>query len=316
MVLLIISIIFFLIFFEIVARLSYNFYSNYNSEMWRYAVEIKKHSLNENLPHEHQPYKESVLYGITIKTNNDGFRAEKDYNLTKSKNTFRILVLGDSVTLGWGVEYNKTYPKLLENKLNQLKIKNFEVINMGVGNYNTPMELETLKSKGLKYNPDFIILGYYINDAELTPQKIKFNFIKRNSYLFAFLWDKYINIKIKSNSNFNYTSFYSSLYKKDFEGRKNTESALRQIIQISKLNNITVLVVNFPEFHNFKNYSFNEVNEFVSNITEQEGATYLDLLPYYKNYNPQDIWVSFEDVHPNELGHNIAADAIYTTFLI
>jgi len=45
----------------------------------------------------------------------------------------------------------------------------------------------------------------------------------------------------------------------------------------------------------------------------QQGAVTLDLLPYYKKYDPKDLIASFMDGHPNKLGHKIAADAIYET---
>src|SRR5215203_5810991 len=40
--------------------------------------------------------------GAPVKINNLGFRDPRDYDLAKKPNTFRILVLGDSVTFGHG----------------------------------------------------------------------------------------------------------------------------------------------------------------------------------------------------------------------
>ena len=313
--LLIITLLFFMVFLEIITRIGYNCFSDYNTEMWRYAVEIKQPSNNLNLPFEHAPYRKAFLYGAEINTNNEGFRADRDYTLNKSGDTFRILVLGDSVALGWGVNFNETYSQLLEKKFNQLNTTNFEVINLGIGNYNTAMELEILKDKGLKYNPDLIILGYYINDAEIAPEKLKtdlIGLIKSHSYLYALLGDKYLDLKIGSSADYNYTNYYSALYKEGFEGKNKAESALKEISEISKSNKISLIVVIFPEFHNFKDYAFQNATDFVTNISEQENIPYLDLLPYYKEYNPKDIWVSYEDAHPNTLGHKIAAEAIYS----
>ena len=66
------TIIVLLLFFEIVLRVFYPFYSNYNTEMWRYAVESKKISLFPGLGHEHVPNKSNQLYGVEIRTNSDG----------------------------------------------------------------------------------------------------------------------------------------------------------------------------------------------------------------------------------------------------
>ena len=49
--------------------------------------------------------------------NSLGFRDRREYSLEKPPNTFRILVLGDSVTFGHGTLDDTTYPYLLEQQL-------------------------------------------------------------------------------------------------------------------------------------------------------------------------------------------------------
>ncbi len=73
------------------------------------------------------------------------------------------------------------------------------------------------------------------------------------------------------------------------------------------------LAVLFPAFVQFEDYPFQKVHESVGAWLQQQGAVTLDLLPYYKKYDPKDLIASFMDGHPNKLGHKIAADAIYET---
>ncbi|MBU1849701.1 MAG: hypothetical protein KKH40_03155, partial [Nanoarchaeota archaeon] len=47
---------------------------------------------------------------------------------------------------------------LNENKLD------YEVINLGVSGYGTDQELILLQKEGLKYNPDVVILGFYLEN--------------------------------------------------------------------------------------------------------------------------------------------------------
>jgi GDSL-like Lipase/Acylhydrolase. len=104
------------------------------------------------------------LKEFRISINSDNFR-DREYTIEKSNDTIRIIALGDSFTFGWGVDLNDTWPKQLENLLNKrCQKKKFEVLNMGVPGYNTPMEIEFFKLKGIKYNPDIIILAYVGND--------------------------------------------------------------------------------------------------------------------------------------------------------
>lgn len=117
------------IFFELGLRLLYPLYANYNTEMWRYCAEFKQRSDLLNMGHEHKPNKHGILYGVEVKTNSRGFRADKDYDASKPDNVIRILVLGDSITMGWGVNYKDTYPFILETLLNENSSKTYEVIN-------------------------------------------------------------------------------------------------------------------------------------------------------------------------------------------
>src|SRR5262249_37828642 len=55
--------------------------------------------------------------GVPVHTNSLELRDPREYSLEKRPNTFRILVLGDSVTFGHGSLYEHTYPFLLEQRL-------------------------------------------------------------------------------------------------------------------------------------------------------------------------------------------------------
>ena len=101
--------------------------------------------------------------GVPVHTNSLGFRATRDYDLRKSPNTFRILVLGDSVTFGHGAVHD--YPSLLEAMLKQWKPDtDWQVWNLGVPGYNTSQELAQLRELGPAYQPDLVIVGFFIND--------------------------------------------------------------------------------------------------------------------------------------------------------
>jgi lysophospholipase L1-like esterase len=308
--LLFITLILILFFAEVALRITYPFYKNYNTEMWRYASELKMLSDNPERGHEHVPNKSFVLYGVSISTNSLGFRSDREYSQTKKENVIRILVMGDSITVGWGVQYSQTYPKLLEDLLNKgSKDKRYEVINTGVGNYNSVNELETLK-KYIYLNPDIIIVGFYINDIEKVkyPSKL-FYFFMKNSYLYAFIGDKIINAKF--GKSYSYQEYYGDLYKDEYL-RGRFRKAVREIDSIAKEHHIPVLFVNIPEFHRFRDYPFPQVNSFLENdILAQTSVYYINLLPYFINETPEKLWVSHEDPHPNAEGHKIIARSLY-----
>lgn len=101
--------------------------------------------------------------GVPVRTNSLGFRATREYDLRKGPNTFRILMLGDSVTFGHGAVHD--YPSLLEGMLEQWQPEtDWQVWNLAVPGYNTSQELAQLRELGPAYQPDLVIVGFYLND--------------------------------------------------------------------------------------------------------------------------------------------------------
>ena len=103
--------------------------------------------------------------GVPVHINSLGFRDEREYSLVKGPTTFRILVLGDSVTFGHGSVGEHTYPFLFEQKLKAWRPDvDWQVWNMGVPGYNTSQELAYLLQVGPAYHPDLVVLGFFEND--------------------------------------------------------------------------------------------------------------------------------------------------------
>lgn len=105
--------------------------------------------------------------GVPVHINALGFRDSRDYALEKQPGTFRILVLGDSVTFGHGALSDTTYPYLLEQRLKRWRPDvGWQVWNLGVPGYNTAQELKYLERVGPIYQPDLVIVGFYENDLQ------------------------------------------------------------------------------------------------------------------------------------------------------
>lgn len=70
--------------------------------------------------------------GLDITINNDGLRGKADFVGRKSNDTYRVVCLGDSMTMGYGVDDDDAYPARLQS-INQ----SVQVVNMGMGGYST-----------------------------------------------------------------------------------------------------------------------------------------------------------------------------------
>lgn len=80
--------------------------------------------------------------------------------------TFKILLLGDSVSWGDGIHDPRlTYPWLLEKRLSEARGVTVEVINSAVPGYSTFQEFRYLQLHGLSLKPDLIIIQFCLNDV-------------------------------------------------------------------------------------------------------------------------------------------------------
>ncbi len=109
--------------------------------------------------------KSTKEFSYTINTNENGFR--DSHEKEKQEGVVRVIGLGDSMTFGNTVEQNETYLYRLEEELNQFWDKEgykVEVINLGAGGFGTKEEEIALEKYGLGYEPDLVLVGFYIND--------------------------------------------------------------------------------------------------------------------------------------------------------
>jgi hypothetical protein len=103
--------------------------------------------------------------GVPVHINSLELRDPREYALSKGLHTFRILVLGDSVTFGHGSVYDHTYPFLVEERLKAWRPDvDWQVWNAAVPGYNTSQELAQLLEVGDRFQPDLVIVGFYDND--------------------------------------------------------------------------------------------------------------------------------------------------------
>ncbi|MBU0755313.1 MAG: SGNH/GDSL hydrolase family protein, partial [Planctomycetes bacterium] len=90
----------------------------------------------------------------------------KEVAVPKPENTFRILVLGDSVVFGEGVAFHNTFSSLLEAALQEAPgRKKIEVINAGVNGYSPFNELHYYLEQGRKFEPDLVVTVFCMNDV-------------------------------------------------------------------------------------------------------------------------------------------------------
>jgi lysophospholipase L1-like esterase len=97
--------------------------------------------------------------------NSLGFRGH-EIETPKPPGALRIAVIGDSVTMGWGVGDGETYPAQLEALLRaRFPGRHIDVVNLGVGGYDTRQEVVLLGRNLERLQPDVVLVGFYSNDV-------------------------------------------------------------------------------------------------------------------------------------------------------
>ncbi len=133
---------------------------------------ILRPSKNKERIYEANPNSEGYAWKAQVKINSYGFR-DKEYSINKDVKTYRIITLGDSVTFGNFLSIEDTFSDQLEVLANEAG-KNFVVLNLGLGGYDTLQEVATLEHIGIQFQPDLVVVNYVINDMGSTSPNLQY----------------------------------------------------------------------------------------------------------------------------------------------
>jgi lysophospholipase L1-like esterase len=79
----------------------------------------------------------------------------------------RVIMAGDSITFGIGVNQDEAFPQELQRRLLERGLEDVEVWNAGVPGYSMPDHLGLLRSRLLALAPDMIVLQIGRNDSAI-----------------------------------------------------------------------------------------------------------------------------------------------------
>ncbi len=134
---------------------------------------VYRRSTNPILSYEFKPGYRSDAKDLPFDyraINSHGFRdVERQY--AKPPGAKRIILLGDSVVVGYRIGQ---IDQLMSRQLEMLYGReNVEVLNMAVTGYCTRSEVELLRVRGVKYDPDIVILVFVENDfRNFNPESV------------------------------------------------------------------------------------------------------------------------------------------------
>ena len=109
-------------------------------------------------------YRDSYEFGYEPTPNFDGHNSlgfkNDDYPPLKRRGVFRVMLAGDSLA--------EAYGDVLRLELERLMPPGhtLELWNIGVGGYNLSQYVRRLRRRGMRYEPDLVILFHCLNDLD------------------------------------------------------------------------------------------------------------------------------------------------------
>jgi lysophospholipase L1-like esterase len=238
----------------------------------------------------------------------------------KSQDVFRILVMGDSLTYGYGIEEQYTYAHQLQELLQDTY--NVEILNLGDSGNQSEDVLRAIQRFLPGIQPDLIIYGvclndflpsgigeYQVNDAYSfpLPESVKEFFTKR-SRVAKLANDAYSKALITFGLR---ADFFDDILKnfRDYQTRFGHDvKKMNEFVKERGLSPIVAIVLDqFPNL-GLRGYQISQIAE---RYLKAAGMTVVETKEYYDRFNGQNFAVSKWEGHPNEIANAIWAKMIY-----
>lgn len=256
--------------------------------------------------------------------NSAGYR-DREFSKDKSPDTFRIYSVGDSYTFGWLIDDpNKSYPKIIEKKLNQKNLsKKIEVINAGTPGFSIFEDANRLISEGLSYHPDLVLFAM-TDDRVITTEQIypsppdAFvpNFIK-NLRIYKLLIVPLTRSLSEREYQNNLYQAYSNKNSKDW---KIFSAQLLAMKNAAEKNNSSLGIILYPHVKPMKPndpYDLLVYNKRFADFSKQNNILLIDPLKDFLNYKDKErLVVNPIDAHPTAEMNEIVGNAFIKQFNI
>ncbi len=201
--------------------------------------------------------------------------------IPKPTGTYRIAVIGDSIAFAFG-ETGQSFVDYAQAMLNTGSTKGrFELLNFGVGGYDTTQEVRRLEVLGLKYQPDVVVLQYCINDG------IDFTFSVQAEFGTLSFAPKigrddpgvmgFLQRSLRTGERMSSEAFFARVFEQP--DWKKSMAALGSLAALAKEHRFKVVVMIFPVMIDWSHYVFGPYHERVAQAATTLGMDVLDLFP-------------------------------------
>jgi lysophospholipase L1-like esterase len=255
------------------------------------------------------------FYDYVGKSNSLGFR-DRDHTVEKPEGTFRILLLGDSVSVGQGVPRAEgTYPVIVEKYLRARGLE-VELLNFAVTGYNTQQEVWTLHDKGLDFDPDLVLVGYCLNDRKRSDGGVLTTLLEQQKAA-----EGPLSSRVRSHPLLLRSALFRLLRYRvlptppepppEMIYGDTVDESLEFLARLRDQHGFRVMMVVFPRFGGLLEYQHLAEHQRLEVEARRHGFDWFDLLPAFQECRRQLTGkLGLDRYHPSRMGHRCAGDAL------
>jgi len=272
------------------------------------------------------PGMQGIYNHVFFRTNHAGFRG-REYDVEKPPGTFRIVIAGDSVTMGSGVLEEEAYPALVEQALNTRRTdQRYEVLNLGLIGINIHQVMDRIEKLGLPFHPDLIVYGCTLNDIQgplyRRSMDVPFNmedqawyhrFNESRSYLVRFAAPRIESVRqLIRPQRGTYLFELLDNYDDNPPGWAYFLHGLDRLATISRRERIPAVVFLHTSLEYLNVFHpYRRVYGRIAGSAEALGLHAIQSFPVFRGHNEESLWVDVFDAHPNAAGHRLLAQALF-----
>ena len=256
---------------------------------------------------------------VPSRINSQGWRGP-EVLLEKTPEIYRIVAVGDSLTFGEGVAYDKTWPSVLEELLRRRR-PSIEVVSLSAPAINLPDIRHVATRYAPAYRPDHVVYAFFLNDAWLPEVEVRAEAgparHKQRVWMGsgAGMGDRFELVRrvrlVLAGLRRKDAWPYEKIYQPTSSNWMRCADHLRAIRDTVEGSGARFTVAILPEGRTpGQPYLFDQVHAWLHDWFEAEGIAYLDVLDVPESYAPDELWVHPSDFHPNEMAHHIIAEHI------
>ena len=258
--------------------------------------------------------------GVLFENNQYGFRGPGRPHV-KPDGVFRVAVIGDSITMGFGVLYEETYAARLEASLGKARRdQSYQVLNVGLSGTETRTIIERFETKALPFDPDMVIYGYTLNDIEGEYYRKSYQGRDRNKTRFMKsplrLW-RIIGPKVYAMMDTvlapvgSYPGELADNYMNNPMAWNEVLTGLDRLTVLTRERQVcgVVLLHTRLESLNFL-HPYHAYYEMVAHAASERGLFPVTSYDYFDGRRATDLWITPFDAHPDPEGHGLLHDAL------